>query len=403
MKSTDIMYIKSDNLLQDAQTIIETSQNFAYRAVNIAMVQRNWLLGKRIAEEELQGKERAEYGAEIIQKLSYELTQIYGKGFDISNLYKFVDFHKAFPEIFHTVSGKSSEQILDTVCLKSSTEILDAVGLNSSTENLDAVGLKSTTPQIFNAVNGKSFPLLTWTHYRTLLQVKDPEARNWYMREAAEQTWSVRTLQRNISSQYYFRLQQSQKKDLVKAEMEEKTSSFQHDKLEFIKNPVVAEFLGFAPNSDFTENELEKNIIANLQKFMIELGKGFAFVARQQHVKTEKHDYFIDLVFYNYILKCFVLIDLKTSKITHQDVGQMDMYIRMYDELKRTDGDNPTLGIVLCADTDEDIASYSILHGNEQLFASKYKTYLPSEEELRAEIEMQKKMFYLQQNKEIIE
>jgi len=233
------------------------------------------------------------------------------------------------------------------------------------------------------------------------LQVEDTDARNWYMREAAEQTWSVRTLQRNISSQYYFRLLQSHNKDLVKTEMEQKTSAFQQDKLEFIKNPIVAEFLGLTPNSDFTESELEKNIITNLQKFMIELGKGFAFVARQQHIRTEKHDYFIDLVFYNYILKCFVLIDLKTIKITHQDVGQMDMYIRMYDELKRTDGDNPTLGIVLCADTDEDIARYSILHGNEQLFASKYKTYMPTEEELRAEIERQKEIFMLQQASKI--
>jgi len=180
--------------------------------------------------------------------------------------------------------------------------------------------------------------------------------------------------------------------------MKQKTASFQQDKLEFIKNPVIAEFLGYAPNSDFTESELEKNLIANLQKFMIELGKGFAFVARQQLLRTEKQDYFIDLIFYNYILKCFVLIDLKTSKISHQDVGQMDMYIRMYDELKRTEGDNPTLGIVLCADTDEDIARYSILHGNEQLFASKYKTYMPTEEELRAEIETQKRLFYLQKN-----
>jgi predicted nuclease of restriction endonuclease-like (RecB) superfamily len=348
MKNDDIMYLKSDNLLLDAQTIIETSQNFAYRAVNIAMVQRNWLLGKRIAEEELQGNERAGYGAEIVQKLSSELTQIYGNGFDSSNLYKFIDFYKTFPNIFHTA------------CLK------------SSDGNLDTVGLKSST-QIFHAASGKYFSLLTWSHYRTLLQVKDSEARNWYMQEAAEQTWSVRTLQRNISSQYYFRLLQSQNKDLVKAEMKEKTASFQQDKLEFIKNPVVAEFLGFAPNSDFTESELEKSILANLQKFMIELGKGYAFVARQQHIRTEKQDYFIDLVFYNYILKSFVLIDLKTSKITHKDVGQMDMYIRMYDELKRTEGDNPTLGIVLCADTDEDIARYSILHGNEQLFASNIK------------------------------
>ena len=376
MGKTNTVY-KSGSLLQDAQHIIEASQNFAYKAINIAMLQRNWLLGKRIAEEELQGKDRAEYGAEIIKNLSIELTKIYSKGFDYSSLYKFVDFYKAFPNIFHTVSGKLENENFHTLCGKSEIANLD-------------------TPCL------KSFTLLTWSHYRTLLQVKDPDARNWYMKEAAEQTWSVRTLQRNISSQYYFRLLKSHNKDRVKTEMEQKTSSYQFDKLEFIKNPVVAEFLGFTPDSDFTESDLEKNIITNLQKFMIELGKGFAFVARQQHIRTEKQDYFIDLVFYNYILKYFVLIDLKTTKITHQDVGQMDMYIRMYDELKITDGDNPTLGIILCADTDEDIARYSILHGNEQLFASKYKIYMPSEEELRAEIENQKKLFYLQQNTKTI-
>ena len=350
IENTNINYVKSNNLLQDAQQIIDTAQSFAYKAVNVAMLQRNWFLGKRIVEEELLGKERAEYGTEVVKVLSRKLTEIYGKGFDDSNLYRFVDFYKAFPEIFATLWRKSL--------------------------------------------------LLSWSHYKTLLQVKDSEARNWYMREAANETWSVRTLQRNISSQYYFRLLQSQNKKIVKAEMEQKTAPFQLDKLEFIKNPVVAEFLGFAQNTDFTESQLEKSIIANLQKFMVELGKGFAFAGRQQHIKTEKQDYFIDLVFYNYILKCFVLIDLKTSKITHQDVGQMDMYVRMYDELKRTEGDNPTLGIVLCADTDEDIARYSILNGNEQLFASKYKTYMPSEEELRAEIEAQKEIFAMTQNKE---
>ena len=179
--------------------------------------------------------------------------------------------------------------------------------------------------------------------------------------------------------------------------MKKLTAPYQADKLEFIKNPVNAEFLGMPDNNSFTETELEKSIISNLQKFLMELGKGYAFVNRQQRIHTEKEDYYIDLVFYNYILKCFVLIDLKTSKITHQDVGQMDMYIRMFDELKRSEGDNPTIGIVLCSDTDEDIARFSVLHGNEQLFASKYKLYLPTEEELRAEIEAQKAMFYLQQ------
>ena len=245
----------------------------------------------------------------------------------------------------------------------------------------------------------ESQPSLTWSHYAALLQVPDSTAREWYAKEADEQMWSVRTLQRNISSQYYYRMLQTQKPELVESEMKAKTSAYAERKLEFIKNPVVAEFLGLSGDATFTETDLETSIISNLQKFLMELGKGYAFVARQQHIRTEKQDYYIDLVFYNYILKCFVLIDLKTEKITHQDVGQMDMYIRMYDELKRSEGDNPTIGIVLCSDTDADIARYSILNGNEQLFATKYKLYLPTEEELRAEIESQKAIFYLQQQK----
>ncbi|MCD7891081.1 MAG: PDDEXK nuclease domain-containing protein [Ruminococcus sp.] len=345
----DVMksFTKTDDIMNDMRKIIESSQKTAYQAVNTILVQRNWLIGYRIASEELKSENRADYGAEVIKKLSSQLTKEFGKGFTKSSLYSFYSFYKAYPEIFQTVSGKSAK-------------------------------------------------LLSWSHYSVLLQVKDKTARDWYEREAVKQTWSVRTLQRNISSQYYYRMLQTQNKELVESEMKQLTSDYQTDKLEFIKNPVIAEFLGLSSNSDFTESELESSILTNLQKFLMELGKGYAFVARQQHIHTEKQDYFIDLVFYNYILKCFVLIDLKTEKISHQDVGQMDMYIRMYDELKRSDGDNPTIGIVLCSDTDEDIARYSVMHGNEQLFASKYKLYLPSEEELRAEIETQKTIFYLQ-------
>ncbi len=343
-------FVKTDDVLKDMCDIIESSQKVAYQAINIALVQRNWLLGYRIASEELQGDKRAEYGAELIKRLSMELTNRYGKGYDRITLYRCLKFYKSFPEIVASLRQQSGM-------------------------------------------------VLSWTHYRTLLQVEDKTARDWYEKEAVNQSWSVRTLQRNISSQYYYRMLKTQKKELVECEMKEITSQYQNDKLEFIKNPVIAEFLGFPQNTDFTESELEKSILSNLQKFMMELGKGYAFVARQQHIHTEKQEYYIDLVFYNYILKCFVLIDLKTEKITHQDVGQMDMYIRMYDELKRSEGDNPTLGIVLCADTDEDIARYSLMHGNEQLFASKYKLYLPTEEELKAEIETQKEMFYLQQKK----
>ena len=348
--NTSIMdnFQKTDNILNDVQNIIEVSQKEAYRFVNTILSQRNWLIGYRIAEEELGNEDRAEYGAEVIKRLSKELTIKYGKGYDKSNLYHCLKFYKAFPEI------------IDTVCRQSHIR-------------------------------------LTWSHYRTLLQVHDKTARKWYEKEAYEQTWSVRTLQRNIDTQYYYRLMQSKDKKAVEHEMQEKTHVYQQDKLEFIKNPVIVEFLGLTPDTSFNETKLETSIISNLQKFLMEMGKGYAFVARQQHIHTEKQDYFIDLVFYNYILKCFILIDLKTSKITHQDVGQMDMYIRMYDELKKSSDDNPTLGIVLCSETDEDIARYSVLHGNEQLFASKYKLYLPTEEELREEIETQKAIFYLQQ------
>ncbi len=344
-----LAYVRTDDVLGDLQNIIDTARQKAYQAVNVALLQRNWLIGKRIAEELLQGDDRAEYGARVMKSLSKDLTRLYGKGFDYSSLYKFSRFYKWFPEILDSVSPKSQA-------------------------------------------------LLTWTHYRVLLQVEDAKARDWYCKEAAEQTWSVRTLQRNISSQYYYRLLKSQVKEPVIAEMKAQNADYPAEKLEFIKNPMITEFLGLSADTSFTESSLEANILSNLQKFLMELGKGYAFVARQQHIHTEKQDYYIDLVFYNYILKCFVLVDLKTTKISHQDVGQMDMYIRMYDELKRSEGDNPTIGIVLCADTDEDIAKYSILHGNEQLFATKYKLYLPTEEELRAEIETQKTMFLLQQD-----
>ena len=240
-------------------------------------------------------------------------------------------------------------------------------------------------------------PNLTWTHYRELLTVSDETARHWYMQEAAKEMWSVRTLHRNISSQYYYRLLLSQAKDVVIDEMKQITAPMQGDKLEFIKNPVVAEFLGLAHNSKFSETELESAIITHLQKFIRELGKGYAFVARQQHIRTDMGDFYIDLVFYNYILKCFMLVDLKTEQISHQDVGQMDMYIRMYDELKLTEGDNPTIGLILCSRTSEDMARYSMLKDNDRLFQAKYLTFLPTKEKLTTEIERQKMIFRLQQ------
>ena len=341
---------QTDNIFNDSCQIIDAALSVAYKAVNVVLVQRNWLLGQRIEHEILKGN-RADYGESVITKLADELTNRYGKGFDYSTLYKYVKFYKTFPDILDSMSTKSRS-------------------------------------------------LLSWTHYRVLLQVDNKAAREWYANESLAESWSSRTLQRNISSQYYFRRLASHNKDSVEQEMKTITAPLQ-DKLEFIKSPVVAEFLGFANNVEYTETQLETAILNHLQKFLIELGKGYAFVARQQHIQTEKEDYYIDLVFYNYLLKCFVLIDLKSSKIRYQDVGQMDMYVKMYDELKRTEGDNPTIGILLCADTDEDVARYSTLNENEQLFAAKYLTYLPTQEELRREIEQQKQHFLLshQQNK----
>jgi predicted nuclease of restriction endonuclease-like (RecB) superfamily len=222
------------------------------------------------------------------------------------------------------------------------------------------------------------------------MRVENKEAQKYYLQEAAENHWSVRTLDRNISTLYYHRLLSSQIKEPVVEEMLEKTKDFQQDKFDFIKNPAVLEFLGLPNNTGYTESTLERSIINEMQKFLLELGKGFAFVDRQQLIRTETGEFYIDLIFYNYILKCFVLIELKTHKITHQDIGQLDMYVRMYDDLKRGKDDNPTIGILLCTETDKTIARYSVLNENRQLFATKYLSYLPTEEELAAEIERQK-------------
>lgn len=325
----------------------------------------------RISMNNMDGTRSERYGEGIIEKLSEELTGKYGKGFDKRSLYRYVQFYQMYPEIVGTVTPQSR--------------------LSDKKENVGAVTPQSGQYSIF--IENRRF--LSWSHYERLLQVSDSDARLWYEKEALEQSWSVRTLRRNISTQYYERILLSTDKSSVEQEMIEKTSPYQQ-KYEFLRNPIIADFLGMEENREYLESELEKNIIENLEKFMMELGKGFAFVERQQRIHTDKEDYYIDLVFYNFILKCFVLIDLKIGRITHQDIGQMDMYVRMYDELRKQPDDNPTLGIVLCSETDEDIARYSVLHGNEQLFANKYRLCLPTEDQLRAEIEAQKEIFYMQ-------
>ena len=366
-----IEYNMSDDLQKDLHCIIENAQQSAIATVNTVLVLRNWLLGMRISTENMDGTRAERYGEHIIPELSEELTRKYGKGFDKRSLYRYVQFYQTYPEIVGTVPPQSDSSL--------KTEIVG-----------------TATPQSGEyATIDKNRKILTWSHYERLLQVSDPAVRNWYEKEAIEQSWSVRTLRRNISTQYYDRMLLSSDKSSIETEMKEKTNPYQK-KYEFLRNPIIADFLGMEENRDYLESKKKKNIIKNLEKFMMELGKGFAFVERQQRIHTEKEDYYIDLVFYNFILKCFVLIDLKIGKISHQDVGQMDMYVRMYDDLRKRPDDNPTLGIVLCSETDEDIARYSVLHGNEQLFASKYRLCLPTEEQLRAEIEAQKEIFYMQ-------
>ena len=389
-KNNEIVSAASgESLLQDACVIIDQAKEVAYRQVNETLIKRNWLLGMRIQHEVLKDK-RAEYGEQVIANLAENLTEKYGEGFIKRNLHHFVDFYIKHPDFFHAVSGKTE-----------SLEIVNAVSSQfpiTANNIVNAVSSQSSMAQIFQSLTGKTPIRLSWTHYRIILQENNKEARDWYEQEAAREMWGTRTLQRNVSSQYYHRLLQSQNKDAVRGEMQQLTAPLQ-DKLEYIKNPVVAEFLGFKNNTDYTESDLEQSIIDHLIPFLMELGKGFTLADRQKRIHTEKEDYYIDLVFYNYNLRCFVLVDLKTTKLRHQDVGQMDMYVRMYDEMMCPQGHNPTIGILLCADTDEDVAHYSVLNGNDQLYAAKYLTYMPTKEELRREIEQQKEFFRLQNGK----
>ncbi len=334
-------------LVADIREITHHYRTQASIQLNSTIVDERWEIGKRIVKEEQNGDIRAQYGANLLTELSARLTVEMGKGYSPRALAYYRQLYIYFPD----------RNILQT--------------------------------RLQN---------LTWSHIQAILGEKNEIARLWYINETAQQMWSVKTLERNIGSQYYHRLLASSNKDAVIKEMEQLTSE---DNIvitpeQYIKSPVVTEFLGIEKDATYTESELENALITHLQQFLMELGKGYAFVERQQHIVTDVGEYYIDLVFYNYLLKCFVLIDLKTTKISHQDVGQMDMYVRIYDDLKRTKGDNPTIGILLCSETSEDIAKYSMLNGSKQLFASKYLTFLPSEKELRIEIETQKNLFLLQ-------
>lgn len=321
----------------DIKNILEQARHKARSAVNAAMVEAYWLIGQRIVEEEQRGDSRAVYGQRLLENLSKELSSNFGKGFSYANLRNFRQFYLTFPD----------KTICYTLCSK-----------------------------------------LGWSHLRLIMRLESPEAIEYYCKETREQQWTVRQLERNIKSHSYRRLLATQ------AEPSKLSSDFLH--LEFIKDPYVLEFLQLPETGQLKESRLEQAIINELQKFLLELGKGFSFVARQMRISTETSHFYIDLVFYNYLLKCFVIIDLKTDKLSHQDIGQMDMYVRMFDDLKRGEDDNPTIGIILCDSKDETIVKYSVLDGNQQLFASKYQRVLPTEEELIAELEREKRLINAQ-------
>jgi predicted nuclease of restriction endonuclease-like (RecB) superfamily len=319
-------------LLTKLRATIQEGRQQALRSVDVIQVRTCWALGRHIVEFEQGGSARAAYGARLLTALADKLTLEFGKGFDPSNLRYMRLFYQAFP-------------------------------------NRDALRHE-----------------LSWTHYRTLLRVDDSKARDWYMVEAATQNWSTRALERQIGTLYYERLLASRDRKPLRQEASEKLAVLDVTPRDFVRDPVLLEFLGLPNTGRLLESKLEEALIENLQAFLLELGKGFAFVARQQRISTESKDFYLDLVFYNYLLKCFVLFDLKTTDLTHQDIGQMDMYVRMYDDLRRGTDDNPTVGIILCARKDASVVRYSVLHGHEHLFATKYRLVLPSEEELRAEL-----------------
>lgn len=329
------------DLLNDIRQLINESRSKIARSVNSLIVIAYWKIGERIVLEEQKGSATASYGERLIETLASNLTREFGNGFSATNLMYFRQFYLKF-QIPHAVREEFPGQILHAVSEE-----------------------------------------LSWTHYRLLLKVKDPDAVEFYLREAVAQDWSTRALERQINSLYYDRLLSSGDKKPVLHEAGRATSSMKDTPAALIKNPYVFEFLGLPADGANIEKDVENALIANLSNFLIELGKGFAFVARQKHVRTDTKDFFIDLVFYNYILKCFVLIDLKIGELTHQDIGQMDLYVRLYEDKFRSETDNPTVGIILCTEKDETIVKYSVLSESRQLFASKYLLYLPTEEELK--------------------
>ena len=319
----------------DIKVLLEQARGKARSAVNWAMVEAYWLIGQRIVQEEQHGNSRAAYGERLLADLSRALSASLGKGFSYANLRNFRQFYLTYPDW----------EICYTACSK-----------------------------------------LSWSHNRLIMREDNPKARAYYLAESVAQQWTVRQLERHIQTHSFQRLLSSKEAATKHGATAAETLG------DFIKDPYVLEFLQLPESGQLKESQLEQAIIDELQKFLLELGKGFSFVARQMRISTETSHFFLDLVFYNYLLKCFVIIDLKTGKLAHQDIGQMDMYVRMFDDLKRGEDDNPTIGIILCDSKDETVVKYSVIKESQQLFASKYQRVLPTEEELIAEIEREKRL-----------
>ncbi|MDY0324122.1 MAG: PDDEXK nuclease domain-containing protein [Candidatus Carbobacillus sp.] len=360
-------------LLSSIKRVIDTSRNYVRQSLSHAQLIANFEIGRLIVEQEQQGKEKASYGKQIIKLLSEKLTKEFGSGFDERNLRNFRSFYIVF----------SNWNSLRSNFKESDFPIRNALRSKSVEMNLQKLNGLESHP-LFQVIS----PKLTWTHYRLLLKVENETARNFYIKESIENNWSTRALGRQINSLYYERILSSKNKTPVMNEMLEKVSKLKPD--DILKDPYVLEFLQLKENTSYKETEMEQALIDKLNVFLLELGKGFAFVARQKRVSTETKHFYIDLVFYNYILKCFVLIDLKTGELTHQDIGQMDMYVRLFEDKFKHKDDNPTIGLILCTKKDQTIVKYSVLNENKQLFASKYQMYLPTEKQLIEEIEREK-------------
>ena len=370
-KSEENIFIK------DLRTIVSAARDTSYRMANIMQVLQNWLIGRRIVVQEQQGRARADYGKHIIELASLSLSEAFGRGFSETQVRNYRKFYLAFSNLLiqQTAPAEFRSRLASIQQTMPAESVSDGIVLPVQ---------------------------LSWSHYERLIRIADPKARMWYMQEAATQQWDYRTLKRNIDSQYYYRLNQTPevKRQEVIDEMHRLTANYEKEKSTFVKNPMLVEFLGLSHREAFTESKLEQAILDHLEHFLMEMGIGYALVNRQMHIHTEDDDYYIDLVFYNYLLKCFVLVDLKTTKVSYEDVGQMDMYLKLFDTYKRTEGDNPTIGIILCSETNADVARFSTLATNKQMYASKYLTYMPSKEVLAREIEQQKEIFRLRNNSE---